>query len=171
MLTFYCCFTHMLSEIMNIILKRVLQQSRPDNGAPKGGLFEGQFGMPSQHCHCFAYLITTVLLLTFHYYRKHIRKSKKALVLAVSVIGLLLQIAGRLYLRFHTIEQCLIGVAFGSLSALFFYTIGVVYFLNQSDKLCNLRLLRWFSFRRDLLSHPSTDSLVASHAQSSKKMK
>lgn len=169
MLTFYCCFTHMLSEIMNLIFKRVLRQPRPDNGAPRGGLFEGEYGMPSQHCHCFAYLITTVLLLTFHYYRKHIKTSKKSLVLILSLLGLSLQIVGRHYLKFHTVEQCLVGTAFGAISATIFYIIGVMYFLPFSDKLCNLPLMRWLSFRRDLISQPP--SLRQANSLSSQKKK
>lgn len=152
MLTFFCCFTHMLSEIMNIMLKQLLKQPRPENGAPKGGLFEGRYGMPSQHCHCFAYLITVALLLTFHYYRRHIKFDKKILVLVISAAGLVLQIVGRIYLRFHTLEQCLVGVAFGTLSAIAFYSLGLKYFLPHSESLCRLWPLRWLAFRKDLLT-------------------
>jgi dolichyldiphosphatase len=152
MLTFYCCFTHMLSEIMNIILKQLLKQPRPENGAPQGGLFEGRYGMPSQHCHCFAYLITTALLLTFHYYKRYINSDKKLLVLTVSIVSLALQVFGRLYLRFHTLQQCLVGVAFGMISAIVFYSIGLQYFLPYSEFICRLWPLRWFGFRRDLVT-------------------
>lgn len=158
MLTFYCCSTHLLSEIMNILLKRIIKQPRPANGAPKGGLFEGEFGLPSQHCHCFAYLSTMVLLLNFHYYRKHIGSRKKLLVLVIAAFGLTLQIIGRIYLRFHTIEQCLVGVAFGTLSASTFYVIGVKFLLLPMGSLCHLPPLNWFSFRKDLLSVPMIPS-------------
>lgn len=157
LLTFYCCFTHMISEIMNIALKHLLKEPRPENGAPKGGLFEGRYGMPSQHCHCFAYLITTALLLTYHYYRKHITFNKKLLVTIISFIGLVLQIIGRIYLRYHTINQCLVGAAFGMLSSCLFYIIGIKYYLPLSAPLCRLPLLKWFSFRKDLLP-PSPQS-------------
>lgn len=172
MLTFYCCFTHMLSEIMNILLKRILKQPRPDNGAPQGGLFEGRYGMPSQHCHCFAYLITTILLLTFHYYRKHIQPAKKVLVLIISAIGLTLQVQGRFYLGFHTINQCLVGVAFGTLSALVFYVIGLRYFMPVTERLCNLAPLKWFGFRRDLLSQaPYSNTRTTNSNQPKRKKK
>lgn len=154
LLTFYCCFTHLLSEIATYLLKHAIKQPRPEHGAPGGGLFEGRYGMPSQHCHCFAYLFTMALLLTLHYYRHHVDSSKKALVVIVSTIALALQVAGRVYLRFHTISQCLAGVAFGCASALIFYTIGVNYFLPHSEYFCRFRLLRMFSFRKDLVSLP-----------------
>ena len=152
LLTFYCCFTHLLSEILTYCLKHYLKQPRPEHGAPSGGLFEGRYGMPSQHCHCFAYLITMILLLTLHYYRKHIGSVKKTLVAIVTTVGLVLQVLGRTYLKFHTMDQCLVGVAAGSLSALTFYSLGLFFFLPHSDYLCKLWLLRVFSFRRDLIT-------------------
>lgn len=154
LLTFYCCFTHFLSEIMNYVLKHSLKHPRPDHGAPGGGLFEGRYGMPSQHCHCFAYLVTMVLLLVFHYYRNQIDSSKKAIVLLISTFGLALQVFSRIYLRFHTVNQCLVGVAFGFLSALTFYCIGVNFFLPFSSPLLKIGLFRYFSFRKDLLTPP-----------------
>lgn len=154
LLTFYCCFTHLLSEILTYVLKHVLKHPRPDHGAPGGGLFEGRYGMPSQHCHCFTYLITTILLLVFHYYRGHIESTKKVFVFSVSSIGLTLQIIGRVYLRFHTIHQCLAGVALGFISALTFYLIGLYLFLPYAEPLCKLWILRIFSFKRDILSQP-----------------
>lgn len=155
LVTFYCCFTHLLSEIMTYVLKHTLKHPRPDHGAPGGGLFEGRYGMPSQHCHCFAYLVTMVLLLVFHYYRNHIEPSKKALVLVVSTVGLVLQVVGRVYLRFHTVNQCLAGVAFGFISASTFYLIGLYFFLPYAESLCKLWILRLFSFKKDILSQPS----------------
>lgn len=163
LLTFYCCFTHLLSEIMNYLLKHTLKHPRPEHGAPGGGLFEGRYGMPSQHCHCFAYLFTTTLLLVFHYYRHHIESTKKALVLAISSVALTLQILGRIYLRFHTINQCLVGVAFGSLSALMFYLIGLYFFLPYSDPICRVWILRAFSFRKDLITPPPSSVFPLSH--------
>lgn len=154
LVTFYSCFTHFLSEILNYTLKHALKHPRPEHGAPSGGLFEGRYGMPSQHCHCFAYLITTVLLLVFHYYRQHIDYSKKLLVLIISSIGLTLQVLGRIYLRFHTVNQCLVGVAFGCVSALSFYLIGLHFFLPYSEPFCKMWILRIFSFRKDLLTPP-----------------
>lgn len=154
MLTFYCCSTHLLSEVMNYLLKHILKHPRPDSGAPSGGLFEGRYGMPSQHCHCFAYLVTTVLLLVFHYYRNHIDTPKRILVVVISITGLALQVVGRIYLRFHTVGQCVAGVAFGSLSAITFYTIGIHFFLPLSDWLCRIWFLKVFSFRKDLVSSP-----------------
>lgn len=151
LLTFYCCFTHLLSEIMNYLLKHTLKHPRPDHGAPGGGLFEGRYGMPSQHCHCFAYLTTMVLLLVFHYYRQYIDPSKKFLILAISTVGLTLQVIGRIYLRFHTANQCFIGVAFGIISAITFYILGLNYFLPHADKLCKFQILQMFSFKKDLI--------------------
>jgi len=154
MLTFYCCFTHLLSEIVSYLLKHILKQPRPDNGAPVGGLFEGRYGMPSQHCHCFAYLSTMVLLLVFHYYRQQIDINKKAFVLVVSTLCLILQISSRLYLRYHTVGQCLAGVALGTLSAVIFYLVGLYFFLPLSDQICAFKILRVLSFRKDLISEP-----------------
>lgn len=152
LLTFYCCFTHLLSEILNYILKHYLKHPRPDQGAPGGGLFEGRYGMPSQHCHCFAYLSTMVILLVFHYYRHYIDSSKKIFVLLISSLGLTLQILGRIYLRFHTTNQCLAGMAFGIISAITFYILGLSLFLPHADRLCKLPILQMFSFRRDLVT-------------------
>lgn len=152
LLTFYCCFTHLLSEIMNYILKHSLKHPRPDQGAPGGGLFEGRYGMPSQHCHCFAYLTTMVVLLVFHYYRHHIDSTKKVFVLVISTMGLTLQVIGRVYLRFHTVNQCLVGVSFGISSAVIFYIMGLNYFLPHGDSICRLPILQAFSFRKDLIT-------------------
>lgn len=167
MLTFYCCLTHLISEIMNIFLKQLFKQPRPNNGAPSGGLFEGRYGMPSQHCHCFAYLTATVLLLIFHYYRKHISSSKKTLVAILCSLGLLLQVLGRIYLKFHTIEQCLAGAALGIVSALTFYLFGQRFFMPYAENLCELFLLRLFSFRKDLL--PSTGSQIRANKSKKKR--
>lgn len=152
LLTFSCCFSHLLSEIMNIFLKKILKQPRPENNAPGGGLFEGRYGMPSQHCHCFAFLTTTILLLTFHYYRKQISAPKKGLAVTLCSVSLALQVLGRIYLKFHTIEQCLVGVTFGALSAMTFYALSQRYFMPHADRLCKLFPLRQFSFRKDLIS-------------------
>lgn len=154
MVTFYCCLSHLLSEIMNYLLKHILKEPRPEHGAPGGGLFEGRYGMPSQHCHCFAFMITMVLLLVFHYYRRHVSLPKKLITLVVSGIGLTLQVLGRIHLRFHTTSQCLVGVAFGATSAVTFYLVGLFLFFPWSDKLCELWILRIFHFRKDLISQP-----------------
>lgn len=166
LLTFYCCFTHLLSEIMNYVLKHSLKHPRPDHGAPGGGLFEGRYGMPSQHCHCFAYLITMVLLLVFHYYRQHVDSTKKILVLTISTIGLTLQVFGRIYLRFHTVNQCLAGVSFGITSAITFYFLGLNYFLPYGDQLCKIPILQFFSFRKDLISSTSNSYQYSTHNRS-----
>lgn len=160
LVTFYCCFTHMLSEILNYILKHILKVPRPSEGPPGGGLFEGRYGMPSQHCHCFAYLFTIVLLLTFHYYKHHISSAKKVMTFVVSILALTLQVLGRIYLKFHTWDQCLGGIVFGSLSALIFYAVGLKFFLRFSDYLCNLSLLSFFSFRKDLVSSRNSKPLT-----------
>lgn len=154
LLTFYCCFTHLLSEIINYILKHLIKQPRPDHGAPGGGLFEGRYGMPSQHCHCFAFLVTMSLLLVFHYYRKYIDLKWKLFTITTSSIALTLQVIGRIYLRFHTTEQCMVGVAVGSLLATTFYLFGTHYFLPYTEQLCELKILRILSFRRDLVTEP-----------------
>lgn len=157
LLTFWCCFTHMISEILNYCLKHFLKQSRPENGPPSGGgLFEGRYGMPSQHCHCFSYLATMLNFLTLHYYRKHISVTKKVLILVVTTLCLALQIHGRIYLRYHTLDQCLYGVLFGFISALTFYLIGLKLFLPYSQYLCNLWPLKFLHFSKDLVSkkHP-----------------
>lgn len=154
MLTFYCCFTHLISEIMNIVLKQLIKQPRPLNGAPSGGLFEGRYGMPSQHCHCFAYLMTMIMLLTLCYYRRYISPAKKVLAFVVCSMGLVLQVLGRIYLKFHTLEQCLAGAALGMMSALTFYTLGQIYFMPYAGQLCKLFPLRQFSFRKDLQTPP-----------------
>lgn len=168
MLTFYCCFTHLLSEILNYTLKHILKHPRPESGAPGGGLFEGRYGMPSQHCHCFAYLVTTILMLVFHYYRGHVDAPKRLLVLVLTITGLALQAVGRVYLRFHTISQCLVGVALGCVSATVFYTIGIHYFLPNSDWLCRTWILRVFSFRKDLISLPPSNESGKSSVFSSR---
>lgn len=158
LLTFYCCFSHLLSEILNYSLKHVLKHPRPEHGAPGGGLFEGRYGMPSQHCHCFAYLVTMVLLLVFHYYRNNIDSTKKGFVLLLSTLGLTFQVIGRIYLKFHTVNQCLVGVAFGFFSAVTFYLIGLYFFLPYAESICRLWVLRIFSFRKDLLTPPPQHS-------------
>lgn len=155
LLTLWCCFTHALSEIMNYYLKHAIKHPRPENGAPEGGLFEGKYGMPSQHCHCFAYSATMIVLLVFHYYRHDIDTMKKILVLVITILGLSIQVFARIYLRFHTANQCFVGVLVGCISALTFYLIGLYFFLPHSDKLCRLWILRIFKFRKDLTSlHP-----------------
>lgn len=139
---------------MNYFLKNAIREPRPPSAIPGGGLFEGRYGMPSQHCHCFAYLSTMVLLLVFHYYGKYISSVKKLFTLVISVLALTLQVLGRIHLNFHTPEQCLVGVAFGAISAVAFYIICLRFFLPHSDYLCTLWILRVFSFRKDLVTPP-----------------
>lgn len=158
LITTYCCFTHLLSEISNYALKHILRVSRPEGGPPGGGLFEGRYGMPSQHCHCFAYLFTMILLLTFHYYRAHIDLSKKLLTAIISLTALALQILGRIYLKYHTLSQCLAGVGFGSLMAIIFYSLGLKLFFPFFNDLCTIAPLRFFSFRKDLVTDQPTSS-------------
>lgn len=169
LVTLYCCFGHLLSEILCYLIKHHLKIPRPEQGPPGGGLFEGRFGMPSQHCHCFAFLFTMVLLLTHHYYRNYISTSKKILTVTISTLALTLQVIGRIYLRFHTIDQCLVGLFLGILTAISYYCIGLGSFLKYSNTICSHPLMSFFCFRKDLVSFPPSEQANKSKSKLSNK--
>ncbi|KAG9510567.1 Dolichyldiphosphatase 1 [Fragariocoptes setiger] len=151
LLTTYCCSTHLVSEIISYCLKRYLKHDRPID-APGGGtgFLEGKYGMPSQHCHCFAYLGTMILLLVYHYYRSATTKRWRAFCLVSVIIGVAIQIAARVYLNYHTLTQCFSGVALGLFNATLFYLAGLVLLRYFADSLCDLALLKVLNFRKDL---------------------
>lgn len=109
---------YILNALLNIILKYIIQEPRPNKDIHKFNALKQQnkpipfnwYGMPSGHSQMALYSTVYVYNVTKNIY-----------VLAFFSLMSIITIIQRIYYNKHTIMQCLVGSIIGSLVGYFFY--------------------------------------------------
>jgi len=109
---FYYIIGTFFNSIVNIILKGLIQQSRPNVTIAKSRLQFDVFGMPSGHSQ-FVFFTTIFIFLSL--------KEKK--ILYFFILCSLLIILQRVVYEYHTINQVIIGAIIGIIFGYFMYCI------------------------------------------------
>lgn len=151
-LTWSCCGSHLVHELTTRYIKRLIGLPRPPDGPPPSGLFDGPYGMPSQHVACNSYMTTMLTLILFYHYRGYGNLKLKLLASLILLIGLLIQCQARVYLKYHDLRQVIGGLFHGSLSSLIYFILIERNILTLS-RLCNWPVFRHFGFTSDYLSN------------------
>jgi len=119
-LSFIYLFTGQLfNEVINRTLKNIFKHNRPE------GAKRTDHGMPSSHTQ-FMFFFTTYFLL-FLFTKVKFRSFMGKPLYVVSILSLTASVAyGRLVMNMHTVDQVLVGAAFGTLIGTLWYLIYVL---------------------------------------------
>lgn len=150
LLTWLCCGSHFIHEIITRSVKRYIGQDRPKDGPPSVGLFDGPYGMPSQHVACSTYLTIMVTLLLFYHYRHYGDTKSKLFSVIILFIGLAIQCHARLYLRYHDLMQVLAGLVYGCLSCLTFFIL-IESCMPLAPRICKWPIFKQLNFTPDFI--------------------
>lgn len=118
-------------EALNFALKRLIKEERPARMNGKG------YGMPSSHAQFVAYFaVSLALFLLFRHQPDHMGVKRRnhtpmtmveRAVWSILSLGMAAAVAwSRIYLRYHTERQVVVGCAAGTLSALAWFAITTV---------------------------------------------
>ncbi|OBA20354.1 dolichyl pyrophosphate phosphatase [Metschnikowia bicuspidata var. bicuspidata NRRL YB-4993] len=113
---------HLVGEVLNVIIKRAVQQPRPDfhRHFGEGSLVLGH-GMPSAHSQFmgfFAAYYMCVVILQIPVTKVH--KAGTGMFLVVSGVCVAFS---RVYLQYHTTPQVVVGLAVGVVWGLFYFVV------------------------------------------------
>lgn len=113
---------HLVGEVLNKIVKRIIKQPRPDFHKEFGsGSFSLGYGMPSAHSQFMGYFAAYFICIVL-FKVKHLRRYQRFLGCAFLVVASILVASSRVYLLYHTVQQVVVGVMLGAL-------LGLVYFI------------------------------------------
>ncbi|EGV60889.1 dolichyldiphosphatase [Yamadazyma tenuis] len=134
---------HLASEIVNKITKKILREPRPDfhKDFGTGSL---TYGMPSahgQHMGFFAGYFICILLFKINHITNH-QKMMGCAALAFSSMGVCFS---RVYLKYHTPQQVLVGTLFGAfLGCLYFVVSSILRDVGVVDWVLSWRIVKFF---------------------------
>jgi dolichyldiphosphatase len=124
----------MLSEAANWILKRAIKEERPPQMNGRG------YGMPSSHAQFVMFFATylSLFLLARHAPTSNTPSptpfAHRALICIIGFVGAGAVTASRVYLRYHTEKQVLVGAGFGVLLGIAWYlTVGFLRTTGWTD--------------------------------------
>ncbi|TYZ56993.1 hypothetical protein PybrP1_008905 [[Pythium] brassicae (nom. inval.)] len=103
------------NEVLNQVLKRTIQQSRPV-GARKGGA-----GMPSAHAQFVAFFAAYVIAYTYKRLNEH-RRLEQLLTIASAAVLAVAVCFSRVRLGYHTKEQVVVGALVGTCVGLLWHS-------------------------------------------------
>lgn len=151
LLTWICCGSHFVHELLTKYLKRLIAEPRPLNGPPASGLFDGPYGMPSQHVACNSYMTIMIILLLFYHYRGFGILKFKLLATILLIIGLLIQMQARVHLKYHDLRQIIGGLIHGSISSLIHFII-IEKNTHHFAKICRWPIISHLGFTPDFIT-------------------
>lgn len=136
---------HLVGEITNKIIKRIVKQPRPDFHKEFGsGSYSLSYGMPLAHSQFMgffaAYFVCIVLFKISHF-----QTSQKLIGCLVLIISSVLVAFSRVYLYYHTTQQVLVGALFGAmLGLIYFVIIAIARDVGFIDWILSCPILRYF---------------------------
>lgn len=136
---------HLVGEITNKIIKRVVRQPRPDFHKDFGtGSYSLTYGMPSAHSQFmgfFASYFACIFIFKIEYFQP-VQKAIGCVIVTLVSMG----VAGsRVYLLYHTPQQVIVGVMFGALLGLiYFVLISVARDVGLVDWVLSWRAMKYF---------------------------
>lgn len=114
---------HLVGEITNKILKRIVKQPRPDFHKEFGsGSYSLGYGMPSAHSQ-FMGFFAAYFVCIFIFKMSHFNWAQKLIGSGILISSSILVAFSRVYLLYHTTQQVLVGAMFGALLGLIYFII------------------------------------------------
>ena len=130
----------MTGLIVNVILKKVIKQPRPD-----GTELEDE-GMPSNHAQFLGYFVTFYICeLVFR--SKRLDIFYRFVYSCAGICHMILVAYSRVYLNYHTFDQVLCGCLVGIIYACFWYFLKMKYLDPVGIWLCKSKLFQWLCIR------------------------
>lgn len=134
---------HLVGEVLNKILKKLLRLPRPDfhKNFGTGSL---TFGMPLAHSQFMGFL-AAYFICVFLFKIPTMDQREKLLGCGVLFFLSLFVAYSRVYLFYHTIQQVFVGLLFGALLGLFYFTIiSIARDVGFIDWILNWPIVHWF---------------------------
>ncbi|KAF1327960.1 Dolichyldiphosphatase 1, partial [Globisporangium splendens] len=101
----------LLNEVVNQILKRSIQQSRPEGARMSGS------GMPSAHSQFIFFFAAYVVAYTWKRFNAHRRLEQSLTIVGATVLAVVVCVS-RIRLGYHSKEQVVVGALVGALTGL-----------------------------------------------------
>lgn len=131
-----------LSELVNYVLKHLIQEPRPMSRAT----YYTEFGMPSSHSQLVWFFSTYVALFLFLklYSSNNANSSIENLTKILIVSGCFLMAAlvsfSRVYLQYHTVIQVIAGAIIGSILAIIWFTFTNCVFVDYFSQITSWKI-------------------------------
>ena len=123
--TFWLLMGQLLNKALNLILKYLIKEPRPQNL-----LKDGSFGMPSSHSQFIGFFCTFGLFYCHRYGGPDKLKGWEWLIYLALVVSMIAVPYSRVYLNYHTTEQVLVGSLVGSIFGYIWYlSMPIVYWI------------------------------------------
>jgi dolichyldiphosphatase len=137
----YTLFGQMINLIINKILKKTIEQPRPDTNNEMS-----DSGMPSNHAqfigYCCAFHIIQVLINSNKYISAQYRILYSILLIFVA-LGVCLS---RIYLEYHTFDQVVVGLFVGIIFGIIWAVIDIIYGTYIGTTICSMPIVKWLGF-------------------------
>ncbi|KAK6202672.1 PAP2 superfamily-domain-containing protein [Scheffersomyces amazonensis] len=136
---------HLIGEILNKIVKRIMKQPRPDFHKDfASGSYSLTYGMPSAHSQ-FMGFFTTYFICIILFKIKPLTSIQKRFASLILLITCILVPFSRVYLLYHTIPQVIVGVTLGStLGLLYFTATSIARDIGLVDWVLNWPIIKFF---------------------------
>lgn len=114
---------HLVSEVLNKILKKIIKQPRPEFHKDFGtGSYSLTYGMPSAHSQFMGFFCGYFICIIL-FKMQNFGDFEKMISASILVTVGTLVCFSRVYLLYHTYQQVLVGVMFGALLGLIYFVI------------------------------------------------
>eukprot|EP01100_Stratorugosa_tubuloviscum_P014871 TRINITY_DN81_c1_g1_i1.p1 TRINITY_DN81_c1_g1~~TRINITY_DN81_c1_g1_i1.p1 ORF type:complete len:224 (-),score=100.28 TRINITY_DN81_c1_g1_i1:54-725(-) len=136
-----------LGVLIEGILKPIMKQPRPAGTCACG------YGMPSGHAAiATGFIVWFTLEMLFNNWKPKqslVPATSKGKLLAIICLTAVLLPTGvsRVYLKYHSVEQVVIGSMIGGISATIYFYLLLYVLSNQLDDLVNLKIIQWLKIK------------------------
>jgi len=140
-----------LNELLNAILKHSIKASRPCRPGDEAQLFN-KYGMPSSHAQFMGFFAIYMTLFAYIRLKMHISEQfmdniRQHLMAFTSIGAALFVIISRIYLRYHTVEQVIVGLVIGVLSGVSWFFVVERFISNLFQRIVNTKVAEYFLIR------------------------
>lgn len=130
--TCYALGGQLLNLIINKILKKLIDQPRPESCE-----ISSDSGMPSNHSQFISYFILFYIVQIIWVNSKYFDSLLKVFYTSLLILMGLIVCYSRYYLNYHTLEQVVVGACIGSLFGIIWSIIDVLIGKQLGDFICN----------------------------------
>ncbi|XP_065647694.1 dolichyldiphosphatase 1 isoform X2 [Hydra vulgaris] len=141
----------LINEILNLTLKHTLKSPRPcQPGDCK--LLMTKHGMPSNHAQFMSFFAVYMVLFAYirmkiHVVEKFTDNLRRHGITLFSIASTVIVCISRVYLRYHTIEQVLVGVVIGLVTGSCWFYLVENFFTPMFCNIVNTKLAEYFLIR------------------------
>ena len=138
--TCYALGGQLLNLIINKILKKIINQPRPESCE-----ISSDSGMPSNHSQFMSYFILFYIVQITWVHSKYFNVGLKVFYISVLIVMGAAVCYSRYYLNYHTAEQVVVGACIGSIVGVVWSMADVLIGQPLGDFICQIPIIKFFA--------------------------